>query len=334
VGIQRNSDGYWYREQDNPSADQPCLSGGGGTRWCQNRVTLDAPVDNLVGANWTFALGDPFYAGRTTETYKVYFWARDLVDSAYRNANSSLTMTTLFHYESMAPSSTLIAPASAACNQEVGQWYSEISTFSLPSLIGTAFDRPESSTNVGYGPSPSTWTLYGGPLYFADSAEIQVRDVTFTGNCWNGSAFPATQSPVCGVTTWQQMTFWNSSWTYSTSGLFSATQSGGRYEVKMRGKGSAIDDAGGAAAAPTVSAVIHVDGTKESNPNIEDAANNAESGRNCRSFRVDKSSPAAGFTSLAHDSSYASGAAGVTNIEGTASDSGSEIPSLSSQVLE
>ncbi|MBI2069550.1 MAG: hypothetical protein HYT79_03030, partial [Elusimicrobia bacterium] len=325
AGVQRNSDGYWYSDYTVPP-------GGCVGQWCPEALRKDYNVSSISGSLWKLTAGASFWASRNTETYKVHVWTQDQVNAAYRNKTSSQTQTAIFHWETQAPSSTLITPILATCDtSNVGEWYSDISGFTLPQILGTAFDRPTASTDVGYGPSPVTIIDdqlesigHCGALpceTFQDFAEAQIKD-TALGTCWDGTEFPGTQSPACGPSTWRQMTFSATSWTYPTSVLWPLTATGRRYEVRMRGKDNAIDTA----KPPTKTDPVDDGIVYESNPNIESIIENT---RNCRSFRVDKTSPTATFTTIVHNTQYST----LSTITGAAADSGtSGTVALSSHV--
>ncbi|MEK7287773.1 MAG: hypothetical protein AAB091_04360, partial [Elusimicrobiota bacterium] len=325
VGVRRQSDNRWFVRSG--CAYCTCL-GGADASWCSERFDPIAVYSSTP--NWSQSLASNFWGSRSTETYFVYAWAQDrnYNDSNYdlRNSIASNTLTTVFHYETIPPSSTLIAPSYSLCSDGQGQWYSDAEGYTLPLIQGTAFDRPTISTTIGYGPSPSTYVWTSGAQtyysYYADWAEVRVKELTVDGTiCWSGSAFVT-----CSASSWKSMDLTASSFTYNlfaAPSLWAATAHNSTYQVSLRGLDNAID-----LAYPPTTRKSHSDSTTvDSSPNIEvnlDA--DLEAGRNCRTFRVDKTSPTAKFLatgagSLVNDNTYASSE--LSTISGTAADSGS-----------
>ncbi|MFC1522365.1 hypothetical protein ACFL6Y_08135, partial [Elusimicrobiota bacterium] len=284
IGIRRTSDGWWWNEDN----------------WVADR---DDWIGSLSGDSWYYdPLPDKFYndlpAG--SNTFEVYVHAKDKayrpaesgdaepIKDEYRNTASSSAYSSIFRYDIEKPTSTIFAPVEL-------EWYSNVSGFDLPKILGTAVDWPLSGAGSGG---------------LISAAQVRIQDLAEneeTG-CWNGTAF-AVDCADDSVSFKGMGSPVASSYTYNaTSGDMWAQFINGRtYTVTMRAKDDAYNNA-----FPTP---VSIDSSK----NIE--SNFLVSRNNQRSFKIDKNAPTAKITSLSHGGSYAASA--FSSIAGTAGDDGS-----------
>ncbi|MBI4425143.1 MAG: hypothetical protein HY554_15540, partial [Elusimicrobia bacterium] len=214
------------------------------------------------GTAWSHIGLGGFWTGvPTAETFEVYGWARDLVDDpfpSFRNVEASTTLKATFKYEVQAPSSTIVTP-------ENNRWYSEKAGFDLTLLRGWAVDLPTGGPGAG-----GSVTLM----------QVQVRRGNNDTACWGGTDFntDCTTEP-----SWISMTLdqLGPPTTYQfdvtgSGGVWEKSLQGESYRVRFRGKDSARD------------------GTESLTPNVESAF---ESGRNERTYKVDRQGPVSKVTS-------------------------------------
>ncbi|UPT74458.1 MAG: hypothetical protein M0D55_01585 [Elusimicrobiota bacterium] len=299
VGVQRMSDGFWYRSPLIP-------------RWT---ATRNDPAATLGGGNsWSLPIGGGaglFWDNKSTETFALYVWTKDNVVAPFDNATSSTSLVTalkgVFKWEVQAPSSTLTSPSTVGNNV----WFSSHVPFNLPRIAGTAFDQPSSGPGAGGDASCSMPGASGWPggSYNICAEQVEIQD-TANGKCWDGSAFNAT----CGdVNAYRAMTVFQSSYTYDTQigvpgGLWESFTPGGQYRIRMRGKDSAV----------TASGIW--DPNTEDPGTPTDCNSVAPGSYNIRCIRVDKTAPATVVTNPVHNSDIT---APVSTFDGTATDSGS-----------
>ncbi|HNT98282.1 MAG TPA: hypothetical protein PKK31_08465, partial [Elusimicrobiales bacterium] len=232
VGVKRLSDGCWWVNastwttppcNDGQRDDKLLVPSGGA--WTMTGSNL--PVDFW---NW---LPD-----KEAETFQVYSWAYDKINKPadeyqYKNKESS-TSYRVFHYDKIAPTSTVNVPIS-------GLWYSSAPGYDLAQILGTATDRPASGPGSG---NTVAW-MYA-----------EIRDNQDTADrCWGGSAFDKTcyqdgSLLKCGAdnSSWRPMSESGGSWRLDVQAggrqLWDAMMSGRDYQIRLCANDRARDASG------------------------------------------------------------------------------------------
>jgi hypothetical protein len=271
VGIERTSDGkFWTAGGWLSVASRDDLTATGLTSW-----TLPAPTFDT-----------------STDTYRLYTWARDKVvkpDSTYNNAESTSTIDLTFNFEAQAPVSTITVPVTDYPSRLA--IYNK-TTNTLPTISGTAYDQPTTSNNAGIwkiwvdvrdaGPDnlfnavDDRWYDSAGTSDFTSTLQMH-STYTVTG----GSALPFTLSiPVN---------------TYASS-------AGRKYRVTSRAFDNGLNAAGTKV------------GVQESPADI--TSDSSETNGNVDFFVIDTSAPVTSINLPSHGSSPT----GITVVSGTSYD--------------
>ncbi|MBN1823053.1 MAG: IPT/TIG domain-containing protein, partial [Endomicrobiales bacterium] len=133
LGIQRFSNGQWYTS----------------TGWQSTRNDINVGIP--TGIDWTWSVPVDFFV-TSTDTYKVYVWAKDKVyypDTTYQNYESSTSLKGTFYYEVIKPTSTILLPDDLTGTFTTH--YSKAGTNQGPALLtisGTAWDGPFDEANI------------------------------------------------------------------------------------------------------------------------------------------------------------------------------------------
>ncbi|MBI5240311.1 MAG: hypothetical protein HY926_07540, partial [Elusimicrobia bacterium] len=285
-----------------------------GSGWQPVRNDFEVPptsqLPNAGAVGWSKTLNDrngPFWNNTSTSTYFLYAYSQDNVaGSSFTNRLSSMNLVSVFQWDVDAPTSTLIAPSTTYFGANM-VWYSTYGTYSLPFIIGTAFDQPFSgpgagsnqacaSPVLGHAPAQDGWpgTWPGGALNICHE-EVQIFD-TNTSYCWDGGSFNPGAS--CNSnSTYKGMSSpglgQNYRYDVNASGLMNAFQNNHTYMVTLRGRDASAD--GGPP-----------NGLGYYNPNVELPPTYAQIGSNCaniaaatynaRCFKIDKNPPTSVIT--------------------------------------